>query len=241
MSWSNPKITNPATKFIEFKGDTGEFSYYDKEKEEKVHLPMPIYFVVLDELSTITGYNQRVGSGLFSNEVRSTKDDILNVRSFKGGIQIIGKYQDIKDRITANMGKFCKSVYAMMITGPDKYELVNFKFHGASFGGVEKGRSGWMQKKVNTEKFGVVVKECEQGQVGAIKFMAPVFDAVNLNQNAIDAASEMDKRLQKYLTGYFSQQIEKDVMELEPIEPETTNEEIPDKVSQEEQPNDLPF
>lgn len=217
MSFSNPKITNPAVKFIEFKGDSGEFFYYDKEKEERINLKMPLYFVVLDELSTITGFNTRVNAGMYSNEVRSTKDDLLNVRSFKGGISIIGRYQDIKDTIIANMGKFCKSVYAMLITGSENFELVNFKFHGASFGGVEKGRSDWMQKKVNTEKFGVCVKECEQGQTGAIKYKAPIFEALNLTPKLTFAATDMDKELQKYLAYYFSQQVEKDVVELEPI------------------------
>ncbi len=34
MSISNPKIENPCQKFIEFKGDKGQFFYYDKELEE---------------------------------------------------------------------------------------------------------------------------------------------------------------------------------------------------------------
>ena len=227
MSYSNPRITNPATKFIEFKGDTGEFFYYDKDKEQKIQLKMPLYFIVLDELSTITGFNNRLGCGIYSNEIRNIKDEVLNVRSFKGGLSIIGKYQDIKDKITSNGGKFCKSVYAMLITGKNQYELVNFKFHGASFGGVESGRSGWMQKKVNTEKYGVCVKECEQGQTGSIHYMAPIFEGLNINSSYDTAARNMDKELQKFLSYYFSQQVEKEVSELEPLEPEVIDENDP--------------
>ena len=55
MSLSEPKLTNPASKFIEFKGDVGEFHYYDKVMEQRVQLQMPLYFIVLDELSAIKG------------------------------------------------------------------------------------------------------------------------------------------------------------------------------------------
>jgi hypothetical protein len=223
MSFSNPKLSNPATKFIEFKGDVGMFRYFDKEKGENgenVELSMPLYFVVLDELSTITGFNEKVKAGMYSNEVRNIKDDILNVRSFKGGIQIVGKYAEIKETIKANAGKYCKSVYAMLITGKNTYELVHFKMTGASFGGVKDGRSGWFNKKVNTDKFGIVVKECDPGQVGPVKFQAPVFSALKLTPELINAATEMDKELQKYLSNYFSQVVEKEVTQNETAQTE---------------------
>jgi hypothetical protein len=53
MSKSNPKIENPCKKFIDYKGDKGQFFFYDKDKEEQIEISIPIYFVVLDELSTI--------------------------------------------------------------------------------------------------------------------------------------------------------------------------------------------
>ena len=214
MSKSNPRLQNPATKFIEFKGDTGQFFWYDKETEEKKELTMPFYFVVLDELCSIKGYNNRVGSGIYSNEIRSIKDDILNVRSFKGGIQIIGKYKDIKDNALRDGGKFCKSVYAMLITGKGQYELVNFQFHGASFSGTgENCSSGWMNKKFNAEQFGVIVKETEQGMTGKVTYQAPIFGKFNLTPEVDQAAIEMDKKLQVYLASYLNQQIEREVIE----------------------------
>lgn len=227
MSISNPKAVNPATKFIEFKGDTGEFFYYDKLTEQKVQLKMPVHFVVLDELTSIKGYNQRLGVGIYSNEIRYVKDEILNVRSFKGGIQIVGKYQDIKDATLREGGKYCKSVYAMLVSGKDTYELVNFQFHGASFSGAsDTSKSGWIGKKFNTEVYGVTCKETEQGQNGVVKFLAPVFEAgwkLEDKPEVLRAAVEMDKKLQSYLKTYLSQAIEKNANspeELEPIEPE---------------------
>jgi hypothetical protein len=206
MSKSNPRVTNPASKFLEFNGDTGKFLFYDKEAEKKVELPMPFYFVVLDELSAIKGYNERNSCGIYSNEIRNLKDDVLNVRSFKGGIQIVGKYNDIKDAALREGGKFCKSVYAMLITGKNQYELVNFQFHGSSFG-------AWLDKKFNVDQNAVCVESVAQGVKGKVTYVYPVFTKKNLNPDVDKAAIEMDKNLQIYFKSYFNQQIEKDVSE----------------------------
>jgi len=221
MSLSDPKAINPAVKFIEFKGDTGEFTYYDKATEQKVQLKMPLYFVVLDELSSIKGFNQRLQVGIYSNEVRYIKDEVLNVKSFKGGINYIGKYQDIKDAALREGGKYCKSVYAMLIIG-DQYELVNFQLHGASFSGAgDNSKSGWINCKAKSEQHGIVVKGVEHGQIGAVKFTSPVFEIgwkLVDRPKVLQAAVEMDKTLQKYLKGYFSKQVEETVTEeLEPV------------------------
>ena len=225
MSLSEPKLTNPATKFIEFKGDSGEFFYYDKLTEQKVQLPMPIYFIVLDELSAIKGFNQQLKVGIYSNEVRYIKDEVLNVRSFKGGIQIVGKYQDIKDSALREGGKYCKSVYAALVT-EGNIELVNFQFHGASFSGSsddKKCLSGWINKKVNPEQYGIMVKETEQGKNGVVIFNAPIFEPgwlLSKRPDVFEKAVEMDRVLQKYLKSYLNAQVEKTTIE-------TTSEETP--------------
>ena len=90
MSISKPKLENPCRKFIDFKSDKGEFFFYDKEKEESVKVPVPLYFVVLDELATISGYNKKNDCGIYSNEVHKTATEILRVKTFKGGESIIG-------------------------------------------------------------------------------------------------------------------------------------------------------
>lgn len=227
MSISNPRLENPCKKFIEFKGDTGIFQYYDKDKGENFQLQTPFYFIVLDELSSIRGYNKFLKTGLYSNEIRSIKNDVLNVRSFKGGLQIIGKYSDIKDRCFNEGGKFSKSVYALLITAENEYELVNFQFHGASFSGVgEKSQSGWMNKKFNVEKMGVKVAKTEMGAIGKTKFSAPIFQPIPIqgkHQKFWDIAIEEDKKLQKYLNAYLDKKVEEEIIEVvaeEQTEPE---------------------
>jgi hypothetical protein len=209
MSLSNPKLQNPATKFIEFKGDKGIFQYFDKEKGENgenVEMQMPFYFIVLDELSTITGYNNENECGIYSNEIHSLADEILKVKTFKGGISLVGKYADIKNDIKAIGGKFTKSIYAMLLGKPNTF--VHFKFSGAAF-------SSWLEKKIDLQKAAVLVNETAQGQNGAVKYTYPIFKSSiipAIKQYVWNEALEMDKQLQKYLISYKNNQIEKVVI-----------------------------
>ena len=131
MSLSRETIKNPATKFIEWKSSKKAFQFYDKEAEETVEIKLPIEFVILDELSTIKGWHEETESGIYSNEVHSLQNEDLNVRSFKGGDLISGKYSEIKELIKAKGGKYTKSVYAMMGD-----ELVNFQFTDQLYHGL---------------------------------------------------------------------------------------------------------
>ena len=60
---NNVELKNPATRFFEWKGETGGFRYYDKEidnedgtKGARVQVSLPFYFLVLDTLATVKGY-----------------------------------------------------------------------------------------------------------------------------------------------------------------------------------------
>jgi len=208
MSLSNPKLQNPAKKFIEFKGDKGIFQYFDKElgeKGETVEFTMPFYFIVLDELSAITGFNEKNQCGIYSNEIHSLNDEILKVKTFQGGISIVGKYADIKNDIKAIGGKFTKSIYAMLL-GKEN-EFVHFKFSGSAFG-------SWLEKKIDLQKAAVLVNETARGEKGIIKFIYPIFKQTIIpptKKYVWDAALKMDKELQLYLISYKNNQIEKAV------------------------------
>ena len=201
MSFSNPKAKNPATKFIEFKGESGNFQYYDKEKEDNVIIPIPIYFVVLDELHTVRGYNKNHKAGVFSNEVRNIKEELLSVRVFNSDIKIVGLWDQIKGEVTRIQGHYSKSVYAGLITKGNPMELVNFQFHGAS-------RAPWFDCKIDKEQFGITVKEVETDDSGSIKFKRPVFSKLNLRDDIIKEAKELDRKLQEYLKTYLRQKEE---------------------------------
>jgi len=224
MSFSEPKLQNPATKFIEFRD--GKLQYYDKDAEENKIIDLPVYFVVLDELSTISGYCEKTKSGIYSNEVHRITDEVLNVRTFKGGEQIMGLYKDISDAIARIGGKFTKSVYALLINQQGgENELVNFKFRGAAF-------SAWLDKKFNPEKSAVGLVETFEATKGKTVYQVPVFKSFRLNPELITQSTETDKKLQVYLRNYKANQAEKEKApepEIETIETEviTDGEEIP--------------
>ena len=213
MSFSNPKQTNPASKFIEFKGDKGIFQYYDKTLDEpaNVELLMPLIFIVLDELSTITGFSKKFNSSFYSNEIHSLNDEILKVRSFKGGFSLTGKYADIKTELAANSAKFTKSVYAMLILNKEKFEFVHFKFAGSVFG-------AWMDKGFSVQEFIVGVKSTKQETSGNNKYLVPIFEKYKMPKEKClitDTAFQMDRKLQEYLKAYKAGQLEK--MEIETV------------------------
>ena len=211
MSISKPKLENPCRKFIDFKSDKGEFFFYDKEKEESVKVPVPLYFVVLDELATISGYNKKNDCGIYSNEVHKTATEILRVKTFKGGESIIGLYNDIKDSIKALGGKYTKSVYAMLIHPDKSTELVNFKFRGAAF-------SAWLDKNVNATTSVVSITGFTEEKNGNTTYQVPVFKSFKMTDEIKGEAILMDTVLQEYLTEYKLQQPEKEIAKAEAAE-----------------------
>ncbi len=211
MSKSNPKLENPCKKFIDFKSDKGQFFFYDKENEVQMELPLPIYFVVLDELSTISGYNKKNDCGIYSNEVHRTTDEIFRVKTFKGGESIIGMYADIKDSIKALGGKYTKSVYALLIKDGGETELVNFKFKGAAF-------SAWLDKTMDADKVVVGIINTFEEKNGNTTYRVPVFKPFKLTSELNEKAIEADKVLQKYLKEYKAQQPEKEIAKAEAID-----------------------
>jgi len=211
MSISNPKIQNPCKKFIDFKSDKGQFFFYDKEKEEKIELVAPFYFVVLDELATISGYNKKNDCGIYSNEVHRTTDEILRVKTFKGFESITGLYNDIKDSVKAMGGKYTKSVYALLVNQDKSTELINIKFKGAAF-------SAWLDKKIHIDTSIISVSEFKQESNGNTNYMVPIFKGFKMEEEVYRQAIKMDSVLQEYLKEYKAQQPEKEIAKADTIE-----------------------
>ena len=214
MSRSNPVLQNPCKKFIQYKADEGKFSYYDKEAQVSVELPLPIYFVVLDELSTITGFCKKFESGIYSNEVHRLGDEIMRVRTFKGGAYIAGLYKDIKDNIVALGGKYTKSIYAMLLG--EEPELVNLQLKGAAF-------SAWLDKKANSDSYVIGIAGTYEDKNGATAYNVPVFEGFKLKKDVNDTAILMDTVLQRYLKEYKAQQGEPEIARAEAVIPEPTS------------------
>jgi hypothetical protein len=196
MSLSNPKLTNPCSKFIEFKGDTGTFQYYDKQQEKNIEVPLPLRFIYLDELNSVTGFSDQWKNGVYSNEVHNLNTQILNVKVFKSPVKITGKYKDIKAEIISLGGKFMKSIYIALLNEDGSLELANLKLKGSGFG-------GWLEKKFNPEHSPAIqVTETREDKKGAVKFHIPVFNNFEITADILKEAVSLDKTLQGYLKEY---------------------------------------
>ena len=218
MSYANPKPTNPATKFIDFKGDKGVFQYYEKPLNEgdegkNIEVPYPVKFIVIDELSTISGFNDKNQCGVYSNEVFNIKNEILSVRLFKGKEGIIGKYADIKAEIQSLGGKFCKSVYALMIFN-GKTELVNLKVKGSFL-------NAWIESKINTDQQGILIESCEKKKKGNTSYFEPIISGFEITDP--DKTLFIAKKYYKILHEFFDKR--KQFIDEQQIVEEETKEE----------------
>ena len=201
MSRTNPHTTgakNPARKFLEWKSQAKSWSYYDKEKKEEVLIPHDkLAFIVLDQLNTVKGFDERAGSGIWSNEVRACGTEPFTIRN-KNGVIAEGLWKVIKG---TNGAKFTKSVYAMAKLGGD-YELVNLQLNGAAL-------SAWFdfcEEAGNLEGDIVVAsKDVAEGKKGAVTYFMPTFSIVSrtLSDEAATLADKLDSDLQEYLSGYM--------------------------------------
>lgn len=237
FSTQEERLLNPATRFIEFKSEAGVFQYYDKEKKENIKLEYPLEFIVLDQLSTVKGYDDKSQSGIYSNEIKSMKE-MLHVRSFKGGSIIKGLYPEIKETLKASDIRYVKSLY-VMING----EIQNIQLKGAAF-------SEWLDytKKTPLQQFKFIVKETEKRKKGKINYQVPKFECVMISKEEYEKAMELDKQLQKYLVQYQVKQNEEVHTELEQevvkeeVKKEETKFDVPEiKYESEIKASDLPF
>ena len=217
MSISDPRLENPVTKFIQFKGDKGLFIYWDKEQKKQIELQLPLYFIILDQLTTIKGYNEQNNCGIYSNEVHFI-DEVLTVKTFKGGINIVGKYSDIKHELKSIGGKFCKSVYAMIFSENGGTEMVNFQLLGSAF-------AAFMDAKINVNKYAVgIMPEMVTQTKGTNTYLEPVFKKFNMQDSLLQQAIGYDKQLQEYLKRYKNIATEEKVEVAEKTDIEFANE-----------------
>lgn len=197
MSLSNPNQIkeNPTTKYIEWGGSDGQFTYWDKEAGERKVMPAKFQVIILDALNTVRGYDAESNSGIYANESRTT-DTVLSVRSFKGGEIAKGKWADIKPEVVSAGGKFCKAIYCALLQKGKEHEVVCLQLSGSTFG-------AFMDSKVKTDDGQVVeiAKNAEEQKNGAVKYFIPTFTAKGQpkQQKTLDSAIELDELLQEYL------------------------------------------
>lgn len=196
-AFSTPQ-SNPATKFLSWKSNDKQFSYYDKETKENVLVPLPLKFLVLDEMHSISGWNDAAQSGIYSNEVKFISKETMTVKPFKGNEIAKGLYKDIKEKVKSAGGHYVKSIYIMLEDGT----LANLQLKGSA---VQKWGEFTAKGKQRLVDEWVVVDKAVDGKKGAVKFTTPDFRFL---QSITDAESELADEcfntLEAYMSTYLS-------------------------------------
>lgn len=229
---NNIDLPNPASRFYQWNGSKGGFTYWDREKESRIEVPLPFGFMVLDCLSTIKGWSDADQSGFWANEVRDISKDALTVRTKKN--RYTGTYRAIKANPNCAGAKYCQSVYIADRQG-DELVIANIQLMGAAL-------SSWIEfrkKHKNVYEGAIRITSMKEGKKGAVTFQQPIFEAITASDASNAQAVELDRELQNYL-GIYIKRKKDESAEIIPGEEYTDEYEPP--IQDESAPvDDLPF
>lgn len=203
MSRSNPSengTPNPSTRWFEWNGEHGTIRYYDKDAKQNIDVALPFTFLLLDQLGSVRGWHDASESGIYSNEVKDTRQEVMVVKAFKGGVLAEGVYKDIKDRVNTLGGSFNANCYLAYKNDSGDLAIGCLRFKGAALGAwMEFGkanRSALTSKAIQIHTF-------TEGKKGRIVFRVPVFKAVDVSAETNDIAVALDIELQAFLKSYL--------------------------------------
>jgi hypothetical protein len=190
-------LSNPAKRFLEWKSNDKCFSFYDKEKKENVSVPLPFKFLVLDQLHTVSGWNDATSSGIFSNEVKFISKQVMTVKPFKGNEIAKGLYADIKEKVKNAGGHYVKSIYIMLEDGT----LANIQLKGSA---VQQWGEFTNKSLSRLPEEWVVVDKAVDGKKGAVKYTTPGFTfGGSLSDEQANQADLVFDELETYLKAYL--------------------------------------
>ena len=202
MSRSNPtdNTPNPASRWFEWNGEAGAIRYYDRGTKTNVDVPLPFTFLLLDQLASVGGWHEPSSSGIYANAVRDTRQDVLLVKSFKGGTIAEGLYKAIKDTVGMAGGYFVADCY-IAYRHEGALTIGAIKFKGAAL-------SAWMEfvkaHRADLYKKAIEIHGFTEGKKGRVIFRMPQFTLKALSDATNDEAILLDKQLQDYLTAYLA-------------------------------------
>lgn len=184
---------SPVKKYLTWSSDEKGFKVREPENSSKSTLPLPVKFIHYDEFSTIKGWDEPNKTGIYCNEVKSTKTEPLTVRT-KHKVIAEGLYQDVKAKANAAGAFYHVSLYAEL--GGD---IVNFAFKASALGAWSKFCED-NRKKFLTNYIKVVGSKEEKN--GIVKYHIPVFEIGDEIEPEVSASS--DKNYDE-LVAYFKQ------------------------------------
>lgn len=243
MSRSRPNEhtnPNPAVRWFEWNGEKGLVRYYDKDKKENVDVGSDFTFLLLDELGSVRGWHDASDSGIYSNEVKDTRQETLIVKSFKGGTLAEGIYRDIKDRVNAAGGQFVANCYIAFKNGGSGLAIGSLRFKGAAL-------AAWMEfrrehRKELYEK-AIRIHGFTEGKKGRITFRKPILELKDISPDTQSSAVALDEAFQAFLDGYFKRTTREQVEEPphDVVDEDTDDGEYGDEPVSELTDDDIPF
>ena len=198
--------SNPATKFLSWKSNDKNFSYYDKESQTNVAVELPFKFLVLDELASVKGWSDKLTGSIISNEVKFISKENLRVKCYHKNLKgeststeiASGIYKDIKEIVNTAGAKYHKSIYIMLEDG----SLANIQLKGAA---VQAWGNFTQKTKNRLPDEWVVVEKAIDGKKGAVKFTTPEFKFLkSLSEGEAEMADEAFNVLESYLKTYLA-------------------------------------
>lgn len=212
MSRNNPEVNlqNPAVKFFDWAGDTGQIEYYDREEKKNIKVNFPFRFLVLDVVYQVAGgfKNGKDYVGYFSNAIkpRTIKTAEFIVKSKVNGqtrIEGQGVWADLKNSLHG--AKFMTGLYIGFFDDEGEMRIGFLKLKGAA-------NSAWIEFNQKIGRRDVcqgayTLKErSEELQSGNTTYFEPRFTWTDqVKPDTEDAAKHLDDVLQEYLTPYFAQ------------------------------------
>jgi predicted transcriptional regulator len=199
---NNVKTVNPARIVLRWSSEKKCFKAYNRETKDKFDIKIPFAFIVLDQLQRVTGYNENAGEGIFSNMVKETEAGIFKVKCYKANdFPIIGKWKDIKEKVSSRGGKWAKVIFAMAKTKKDDdFEIMEIELSGAAV-------SSYINTLKDPYDGAVIVSKTEQGKKGSVTYTYPVFERKDITKDLEEKAKIMDVELQEYINYMTNQDV----------------------------------
>ena len=259
-------ISSPIKKYVDYKGSTGIFSYWDKVAKKRVELK-EIEIIPVEVAASFGGYDEKKKANFSSNMITNFKTDHMAVRSWKNGKAeeiADGTYSEVADKAKAQGAKFTTNLIGLADVG-DGEELISINLiSGTALGSWMRYKDGkprdfFYDNKLTLSK-GKLSKRNENGEyvpvakaeldkikkaieknplaARPIMFYVIDFQESDLTEEDVTRADEVSLDVD----AYFKSGREKyGAKEEAPSAVEATLETIDVSDISSEEPNDLPF
>lgn len=190
------QLSNPVKRYLSWDSDNKCFRYYDKDIKQNIQVKLPLQFVVLKQMTTIKGFSEKDGCGIYSNELPLAllKKKEFHVKTMKGRTLVTGTYEKIKADLAVVGGKFANNIYAYL-----NGEIVSITLVGSSF-------SAWYDF---TDKNAAAIKSnfisvatSEEKKKGKTVYTQPVFTVgSDIDEKSSALADEAYDAVVAYING----------------------------------------